>query len=218
MTFSIIGIDKKTGEIGVATATKAIACGAIVPLAKFGVGGVATQSYPNILYREKAISLLEKGIKPQEIINLLVKNDQRKEMRQVIVINAGGESAGFTGNGNVDFAGHISGRYFICAGNMLAGKEVLDTVSKTFVKSKGNLADRLIKSLIAGEKVGGDKRNRPYGSASLFIVKKNKGPLGIGDRWIDLRIDYSTTPIQDLKDLLKKRMKVDNFFSSKYKY
>ncbi|OGJ18879.1 hypothetical protein A3K73_07140 [Candidatus Pacearchaeota archaeon RBG_13_36_9] len=218
MTFSIIGIDKKTGEIGVATATKAIACGAIVPLAKFGVGGVATQSYPNILYREKAISLLEKGIKPPEIINLLVKNDKRKEMRQVIVINARGESAGFTGKGNVDFAGHISGRDFICAGNMLAGKEVLDAVSKTFIKSKGNLADRLIKSLIAGEKVGGDKRNKPYGSASLFIVKKNKGPLGIGDRWIDLRIDCSATPIQDLKDLLKKRMKADNFFSSNFKY
>jgi len=218
MTFSIIGIDRKAGEIGIATATKAIACGAIVPFAKSGVGGVATQSYPNVLYKEKAISLLEKRMKPTSVIKLLVKNDNRKEMRQVIVMNSAGESAGFTGEGNVDFAGHISGKGFICAGNMLASRNVLDAVSRSFLKSKGSLAGRLINSLIAGDKIGGDKRDKPYGSASLFIVKNNKGPLGIGDRWIDLRIDYSFTPISDLKRLLKERMKVDNFYSARYRY
>jgi uncharacterized Ntn-hydrolase superfamily protein len=218
MTFSLIGFDKKKGEMGIATATKAIACGAIVPLAKAGVGGVATQSYPNILYREKALLLLEHGLPPKKVISLLVKNDKRKEMRQVIVMNYQGQSAAHTGEKNVDHASHISGKDFICAGNMLAGEKVLKAVSKTFSKTKGNLADRLIKSLIAGEKVGGDKRNHPYGSASLFIVKKGRGPLGIGDRWIDLRIDCSKNPIRDLKQLLKQRMKVDGFYSLKYKY
>ncbi len=218
MTFSIIGIDKKTSEIGVATATKAIACGSIVPFAKAKVGAIATQSYPNILYREEGISLLEKGKNPAEVIKLLVKDDNRKEMRQVILMDSNGKSAGFTGEGNVEFAGHLEGKNFICAGNMLSGKQVLDAVSNSFSKFKGKLADRLIKALLSGEEAGGDKRDKPYGSASLFIVKENHGPLGIGDRYIDLRIDYSATPIQDLKELLKNRKKVDSFFSSKFKY
>jgi len=53
MTFSIIGIDKKRGEIGIATTTKALACGAIVPDAKANIGAIATQSYPNVSYKEK---------------------------------------------------------------------------------------------------------------------------------------------------------------------
>ncbi len=218
MTFSIIGFDKKTGEIGVATATKAIACGAIVPFAKANVGAVATQSYPNVLYKEKAIAFLEKGKIPEEVIKLLVEGDNRKEMRQVIVMDFNGNSAGFTGEGNVGFAGHVRGRNFICAGNMISGKQVLDTVSSSFSKSKGNLAGRLIQAILAGEKVGGDKRDDPLGSASLFIVKENRGPLGIGDRYIDLRIDYSKNPIQDLKELLKSRMNVESFFSSEFNY
>ncbi|MGV8141135.1 MAG: DUF1028 domain-containing protein [Candidatus Woesearchaeota archaeon] len=208
MTFSIIGIDRKKGEIGVATCTKAMACGAVVPFAKAGVGGVASQSYPNILYREEAIRLMEQNIEPNEVINMLIKSDKDREIRQVIVINDSGKSAGFTGKKNVEFAGHISGKDFICAGNMLAGKGVIDAVSSEFSKSKGELADRLIKSLIAGEKAGGDKRNKPYGSASLFIVKKNGGPMNIGDRYIDLRIDYSNKPISELQFLLQKRREI----------
>ena len=217
MTFSIIGLDKKTGEIGIATATKAFACGSIVPLAKVGVGGVATQSYPNIFYREKAISLLKK-YKPAEVVRKLVEKDKRKEMRQVIVMNAKGVSAGYIGSGNVFYAGHLKGKDFICAGNMLVGKKVLDAMEKSFSKSKGELHDRLMKALIAGEKVGGDKRDLPYGSSSLFIVKKNKGPLGMGDKYIDLRVDFSKTPVSDLQELLKFRLKVDHFYSSDFEY
>ena len=177
MTFSIIGIDKKSGEIGVATATKAIACGSIVPFAKAKVGAIATQSYPNILYREKGISLLEKGKNPAKVIKLLVKNDNRQEMRQVILMNINGKSAGFTGEGNVEFAGHLEGKDFICAGNMLSGKQVLDAVSNSFSKSKGLLADRLINALLSGEKAGGDKRDKPYTMTSfasfVFRFKEN---------------------------------------------
>lgn len=208
MTFSIIGIDKNTGEIGVATSTKAMACGAIVPFAKAGVGGVASQSYPNILYREKAIMLMEKGFSPEEVIKRLVKDDTDRDIRQVIVLNKKGTSAGFTGKKNVDYAGHISGKDFICAGNMLARKEVLDAMSRSFIKSRGELADRLIGALISGEKAGGDKRDKPYASASLFIVKKDSGPMNIGDRYIDLRIDYGREPIKELQFILQKRREI----------
>ena len=129
-----------------------------------------------------------------------------------------GNSAGFTGKNNIGFADHFSGQDFVCAGNMLSGKEVLNAVSESFSKSKGELADRLVKALLSGKKVGGDKRNKAYGSASLLVVRNNHGPLGIGDRYVDLRVDYSKQPVEDLKKLLRKRKKVESFFSNEFDY
>ncbi|MCX6750880.1 MAG: DUF1028 domain-containing protein, partial [Candidatus Pacearchaeota archaeon] len=116
--------------------------------------------------------------------------------------NNKGESAGFTGKNNVSWAGHLSGKDFICAGNMLVGEEVLKAIKRSFESSKGSLAERLVKSLIAGERVGGDKRNRKFGSAGLIVEKKDYGVMNIGDRYIDLRVDYSTNAIKDLQRLL----------------
>ncbi|HKL24197.1 MAG TPA: DUF1028 domain-containing protein, partial [Candidatus Nanoarchaeia archaeon] len=150
MTFSIIGIDKKRGEIGIATTTKALACGAIVPDAKANIGAIATQSYPNVSYKEKALALLKKRKEPKKIIESLVKKDNKKSKRQVIIMDSKGNSAGFTGKNNIGFANHFSSKNFICAGNMLSGEEVLKAVSESFSKSKGRLQDKLIKGLLAG--------------------------------------------------------------------
>ncbi|MGM5480732.1 MAG: DUF1028 domain-containing protein [Nanobdellota archaeon] len=217
MTFSIIGYDEKTGEIGVATCTKVIACGSIVPAANEN-GAIATQSYPNVLYKEKALASLEQDSSPKEIIKELTDQDDRKEMRQVIIMNDKGVSAGFTGKGNVNYADHTKGKNYICAGNMLTGKEVLDAIQQTFVDSDGELPDRLMESLEAGEKAGGDKRENTKGSASLLVAKKGHGPLGYGDQYIDLRIDFSTTPINDLKQLLQERKKRESFYSKDFSY
>lgn len=202
MTFSIIAIDKKNKEFGVACFSKALAVGGIVPEVKLKIGAVCTQSYPNVLYKEKGIELMKK-YSPKKAIDLLINNDKDKEIRQIIVMNFKGESAGFSGEKNVCWKGHLSGKDFICAGNMLVGEEVLNAIKTTFEKSKGNLAVRLIKCLIAGENVGGDKRNRRFGSAALIIEKENYGVMGLGNRYIDLRVDYSSHAINDLQKLLK---------------
>lgn len=201
MTFSIIGVDKKNKELGIACFSKAFAVGGIVPEVKLKRGAVCTQSYPNVLYKEKGIELMKK-YSPKKAIELLTKKDKDREIRQIIIMNSKGESAGFSGNKNVEWKGHLSGNNFICAGNMLIGERVLLEIKKTFEKSKGSLAERLIKSLIAGEKVGGDKRKRKFGSAGLIVEKKNYGVLNIGDRYIDLRVDYSSHAIKDLQKLL----------------
>ncbi len=190
----------------------------MVPFAKAGVGGIATQSYPNVLHKEKAMTLFEKNKKPEEVVKILLKGDKKREKRQVIVMDKTGKSFGFTGKENEGYAGEVSGKDFICAGNMLASEKVLKAISKTFTSSKENLTERLMKCLIAGEKAGGDKRDEVYGSASLLVVKKNKGLFGLGDRWLDLRIDYSKNPIKDLKELLSKRKKFEFLFSSEFKY
>jgi uncharacterized Ntn-hydrolase superfamily protein len=202
MTFSIIGIDKNKNELGIACFSKAFAAGGIVPEIKLEAGAVCTQSYPNVNYKEDGINLMKK-FPPEKVIEILTSKDKKKDIRQVIIMNNHGESSGFSGNKNVEWKGHLKGKNFICAGNMLVGERVLIEMKKAFENSKGNLATRLIKSLIAGENVGGDKRNIKFGSAGLIIEKKNYGVLGIGNRYIDLRVDNSKNAISDLKQLLK---------------
>ncbi len=202
MTFSIIGIDKENKELGTACFSKAFGVGGIVPEVKLKTGAVCTQSYPNVLYKEKGIELMKKS-SPRKVIELLVSNDKDKEIRQVIIMNSKRESAGFSGEKNVKWKGHLSGENFICAGNMLVGEKVLLQMKEVFENSKGNLAEKLIKSLIAGEKAGGDKRRRKFGSAGLIIEKENFGVMNLGNRYIDLRVDYSNNAIRDLQRLLK---------------
>jgi len=205
MTFSIIGIDKKNKEIGVACFSKAFAVGGIVPEIKLEVGAVCTQSYPNVSYKDEGINLMKK-FSPDKVIEILTNKDKEKEIRQIIIMNNKGESAGFSGKKNVEWRGHTKGKDFICAGNMLVGKRVLTEMKKVFEYSKCSLVERLIKSLIAGEKVGGDKRKKKFGSAGLIVEKKNYGVLGIGNRYIDLRVDNSRNAILDLKKLLKVKL------------
>ncbi len=191
--------------MGAACFSKAFAVGGIVPEVKLKIGAVCTQSYPNISYKEEGIELM-KNLSPSNVIDKLIDNDKDKEIRQVILMNSKGESAGFSGEKNVGWKGHLKGRNLICAGNMLVGENVLLEMKKTFENSKGCLAERLIGSLTAGEKVGGDKRNRKFGSAGLIIEKKDYGILNIGNRYIDLRVDNSPNAIQDLKKLLKVKL------------
>lgn len=205
MTFSIIGIDKNNKEIGVACFSKAFAVGGIVPEVKLNVGAVCTQSYSNVLYKEKGLALMRK-LSVEKVIKKLTEEDNNKEIRQVIIMNAKGECAGFSGTKNVEWKGHLKGKDFICAGNMLVGERVLLEMKKALENSKGSLAERLIRCLIAGEKVGGDKRKRKFGSAGLIIEKKGYGVLDIGDRYIDLRVDNSENALDDLRKLLKVKL------------
>lgn len=218
MTFSIIAFDKKKGEIGIATRTKALACGGIVPAAEVGVGAVATQSYPNVNYKKRGIELLRKGHFPLEVVNKLTKEDDRREKRQVIVMNWKGVGAAYTGKENVSYADHIIRKDFACAGNMLANDRVIKNIANSFGKSKGKLVDRLFAALMAGEKAGGDKRDGTWGSASILIVKKDCGLLGIGDVYFDLRIDSSEDPLRDMKNLINLRKKIEHIHSKKYNY
>lgn len=214
MTFSIIAIDKQNKELGVACFSKAFAVGGIVPEVKLKIGAVCTQSYPNVFYKEKGIELMRK-YSPKKVIQLLTSNDKDKDIRQVMIMNSKGECFGFSGTKNVGWKGYLAGKNFICGGNMLVGEEVVNAMKIAFENSKGFLAERLIKSLIAGEKAGGDKRKRKFGSSVLIIEKENYGVMGIGNRYIDLRVDYSSHAIKDLQKLLKVKFSNEKIWRKK---
>jgi uncharacterized Ntn-hydrolase superfamily protein len=196
-TFSIVAYDPDTKELGVAVQSKFIAVGSVVPWAKAGVGAIATQSYANTTYGPKGLELLAKGETPEAVVKKLTGEDKGAAERQVGIVNAKGEAATFTGHECSDWAGGIKGENFCCQGNILAGEAVVKDMAKSFETSKGDLGDRLIAALRAGQAAGGDKRGMQ--SAALLIVREGWGYGGYNDRYRDLRVDDHEEPIKELK-------------------
>jgi uncharacterized Ntn-hydrolase superfamily protein len=196
-TFSIVAYDPDTKELGVAVQSKFIAVGSVVPWAKAGVGAVATQSYANTTYGPKALELLAKGETPDAVMAAITGEDRRAAVRQVGIVNAKGEAATFTGEKCNAWAGGEKGENFCAQGNILAGEGVVKDMAKSFRESKGDLGERLIAALQAGQDAGGDTRGMQ--SAALLIVREGWGYGGYNDRYRDLRVDDHAEPIQELK-------------------
>ena len=199
-TFSIVAFDPETKELGVAVQSRFLAVGSIVPWAEAGVGAIATQARGNPTYGPRGLSLLKEGKSPEEVINLLVENDSEKEHRQIGIIDSKGNSVNFTGKECNDWAGASKGENFTAQGNILVDEKTIEQMASTFQNEKGDLADRLIGSLKAGQKAGGDSRGKQ--AAALYVVKENGGYGGYNDRYIDLRVDDHENPIEELERLL----------------
>lgn len=201
MTFSIVGFDPQTKELGVAVASKFLSVGAVVPFAKAGVGAIATQSWANLNYGVKGLEMLQRGLSPEEVLKELVASDDKSGARQVGIVDARGRSVEFTGENCFEWAGGIAEENFTVQGNLLVSKDTVDAMKETFLHVEGSLADRLLAALQAGESAGGDKRGKQ--SAALLVVKENGSYGGYTDRYIDLRVDDHADPVKELARLLK---------------
>lgn len=196
-TFSIVAFDPETEELGIAVQSKFVAVGAVVPYAKAGVGAIATQSFANTTYGPRGLELLAAGKTAQETVDALVEDDRGKARRQVGIVDAEGRPATFTGQRCMDWAGGVVGEHYCAQGNILAGEEVVKGMAKAFEDAEGDLGDRLLAALEAGQAAGGDKRGRQ--SAALLIVREGWGYGRQNDRYRDLRVDDHPEPIQELK-------------------
>ncbi len=199
-TFSIVAFDPKTGDLGVAVASKFLAVGSVVPYAQAGVGAIATQSFANTTFGPKGLALLKKGLTPSQVLKQLLANDKDRELRQVGIVDAKGRAAAFTGKKCLPWAGHIVGKGFAVQGNILAGEQVVKAMAKAFQETQGELAERLMAALEAGEQAGGDARGKQ--SAAILVVRKRAGYGGFDDRYIDLRVDDHPEPVKELKRIL----------------
>ena len=199
-TFSIVAFDPKTGDLGVAVASKFLAVGSVVPYAKAGVGAIATQSFANTTFGPKGLELLRKGLTPSQVLKQLLASDKDRELRQVGIVDAKGRAAAFTGKKCLPWAGHIVGKGFAVQGNILAGEQVVKAMAKAFQETQGELAERLMAALEAGEQAGGDARGKQ--SAAILVVRKGAGYGGFDDRYIDLRVDDHPEPVKELRRIL----------------
>lgn len=195
MTFSIVARDPKTKALGVSVSTAVPAVGSVVPHVEAGVGAIATQAQTNVLYGIEGLKLLKTGLSPQTALGTMLQRDNDREKRQVIIIDAQGRTAAFTGKENIEWKGHMVGKDCAAAGNMLVGSRVIKAMIETFEATKGKLAERLLKALEAGQEAGGDKRGQM--SAALLVA---------GEQWIsetrpvlDLRVDAHQDPVKELR-------------------
>lgn len=199
-TFSIVGFDPETGDLGIAVQSKFFAVGAVVPWARARVGAVATQSHANTAYGPDGLALLSDGETAADVVARLTENDDGRSLRQLGIVDATGRAASFTGDACLPWAGGKTGEYYAAQGNILAGPEVVDAMASTFESTSGDLGTRLVAALAAGQAAGGDARGRQ--SAALLVVREGGGYGGFNDRYIDVRVDDHPTPIRELQRLL----------------
>jgi uncharacterized Ntn-hydrolase superfamily protein len=195
-TFSIVAFDSATGDLGVAVASRVLACGAVVPYARAGVGAVATQALANPTFGPRGLALLESGKSAQQALDLLIESDPGSARRQVGVIDARGHVASFTGDSCLAWAGGVQGLHYAAQGNILTGEDVVRGMGRAFETTRGPLDERLIAALRAAEAAGGDSRGKQ--SAAILVVRAKGGYNGMNDRFLDLRVDDHTEPVEEL--------------------
>ncbi len=211
-TFSILGFDSTTGEVGGAVQSRVFSVGNGVLWAEAGVGAVATQAIVDVSYGPQALNLLRLGYAPDKIVRVIHGSDadpdpQRwtKQGRQFAVMNAKGEYAAFTGPKATEWAGHKGGKYCTAQGNILAGEGVVGGMIEAFESTRGHLSLRLLAALEGGQKAGGDKRGMQ--SAAMLIVKKNGGVWLHNDVVLRLQVDDNPEPVKELRRLVESAVK-----------
>ena len=200
-TFSIVGYDAETGDLGIAVQSKFFAVGSVVPWAEAGVGAIATQSWANTTYGPNGLKLLKSGLSAQQTLERLIADDSGRATRQVGIVDAKGNVANYTGDECNEWAGAVSGKHYTAQGNILAGEDVVKAMGKAFEETEGELTDKLMAALFAGQEKGGDTRGQQ--SAALLVVREQGGYGGFNDRYIDLRVDDAEKPIEELQRLLE---------------
>jgi uncharacterized Ntn-hydrolase superfamily protein len=208
-TFSILGYDPATGEVGAAVQSRVFSVGNGVLWAEAGVGAVATQAIVDVSYGPQGMALLKQGLAPKDIIKKILDadpdprpRDWTKKGRQFAVINDKGEVAAYTGPEASKWAGDKQGKYCTAQGNILAGEGVVTGMVNAFESTQGHISLRLLAALEAGQAAGGDTRGMQ--SAAMIVVKKNGGVWLNNDVVLRLQVDDNPEPIKELRRLVEK--------------
>lgn len=196
-TFSIVGYDPETGDLGVAVQSKFFAVGSVVPWASANVGAIASQAYGNTTFGPLGLAMLKSGMSVEAAMDSLLAHDPDAAQRQVGIVDAAGNSHAYTGDECMDWAGHVSGPNFTAQGNILVSEETVAAMANAFRETDGVLGERLMRALEAGQAAGGDSRGMQ--SAAIYIVREGGGYGGYNDVYCDLRVDDHEDPIAELR-------------------
>ncbi len=199
-TYSIVARDPMSGQMGVAVQSHWFSVGPLVPWAEAGVGAVATQSFVEASYGPLGLGLMRAGKSAQEALKALLEIDQKREVRQVAMIDSQGRVAAHTGKQCIDEAGHYVGEQFSAQANLMLKNTVWKAMADAYKSAKGDLIERLMASLEAAEKEGGDIRGRQ--SAAIIVVSGKPSGQPWKDRIIDLRVEDHPNPLEELRRLI----------------
>lgn len=199
-TFSMVARCPETLALGVCVASGSLAVGSVVPHIEPGVGALAVQGYTNFFHGVNGLRLLREGRSPQEIVEILLREDSLREKRQIILIDLSGRRAAFTGRETPEWRGHVIGEDYVAAGNLLKSGRVLEEMTTAFEESRGEwLAERLMRALEAGERAGGDRR----GSRSAALMVAERIPIHESRPMINLRVDMHEEPVKELRRIFE---------------
>ena len=202
MTYSIAACDLDTGQWGVATQSKFLAVGSVVPWAEPQAGAIATQAYANPRYGRDGLALLRDGASARDVVEQLTAADAGRDHRQVGIVDGRGDAATYTGPRCLAWAGGLAGPGFAAQGNILVSEATVTALVDTFAASGGRpLAERLLQCLAAAQAAGGDRRGQQ--SAALLVVERDGGYAGLSDVLVDLRVDDHREPIGELARLYR---------------
>jgi uncharacterized Ntn-hydrolase superfamily protein len=196
-TYSIAACDLDAGQWGVATQSKFLAVGSVVPWAEPQVGAIATQAYANPRYGPDGLRLLREGLSAEDVVERLTAADDERDQRQLGVVDREGRSASFTGAECLEWAGGRTGPCYAAQGNILVSADTVDALAETFESSKGTLAERLLDCLDAAQAAGGDRRGQQ--SAALLVVEHDGGYAKLSDTVVELRVEDHVRPLEELR-------------------
>jgi len=197
-TYSIAACDLEAGQWGVATQSKFLGVGSVVPWAEPQVGAVATQAWANPRYGPDGLALLREGVSADEVVERLTSADDGRDHRQLGVVDGKGGGATFSGAECMDWAGGRTGPCYAAQGNILVSAETVDAIAETFEATAGRpLAERLLDCMDAAQAAGGDRRGQQ--SSALLVVERDGGYAGLSDSVVDLRVDEHERPLQELR-------------------
>lgn len=201
-TFSLCAIDPETGQSGAAVTTRVPFVGRAVPHVRAGVGAVCTQASTVVEFGQRGLDMLEQGLEPAAILERLLEGDERRESRQVAVIDMQGRSAAHTGQQNGDWAGSRQGPNYTVQANIMVGPEVVAAVADHFESTHGTgmpLAERMILALEAGQAQGGDRRWGNLQSAAIKIADPNNPGRGGDHIALAIEVGEHATPVAEMK-------------------
>jgi uncharacterized Ntn-hydrolase superfamily protein len=200
-TYSIAACDLEAGQWGVATQSKFLAVGSVVPWAEPQVGAIATQAYANPRYGPDGLSLLREGLSAEDVVERLTSADEGRDHRQLGVVDGEGRGASFTGAECMEWAGGRTGPCYAAQGNILVSAETVDAIAETFESSSGPLPERLLACLDAAQAAGGDRRGQQ--SAALLVVEQDGGYGKLSDTVVELRVEDHERPLEELRRLYR---------------
>lgn len=200
-TFSIVARDPETGRLGVAVQSHWFSVGSIVAWAEAGVGAVATQALVEVGYGPLGLALMRAGKSASQALAALLTADEGRDLRQVAMVDAYGQVATHTGSRCIAEAGHEVGEGFSVQANMMANPTVWPAMAAAYRQADGDLAERLLAALEAGQAAGGDIRGRQ--SACILIVEATSTGRPWADTVMDLRVEDHPEPIQELRRLVR---------------
>jgi uncharacterized Ntn-hydrolase superfamily protein len=191
MTFSIVGRCVNTGQFGIAISSSSPAVAARCAHVRAGVGVVASQNITDPELGTLTLDAMAKGRSSADAIAAVLKNYPYTEYRQLLAVDRLGSVAIHSGSYVVGKWSEAKGIDCAAAGNLLAHDGIADVMVKCFEETKGQLADRLMAALESAAAAGGEAG--PVHSAGLKVAAQ------LSWAYVDLRCDWSQTPIQDLR-------------------